>query len=647
MIEEPPWVMRAAGKAVEKCRRQRLACWDVLDFPPQVPDPGPQTDSAERQLSWNRARGTRPFADPDTRSPSRLLAWLLRQQTPALAVSAVLSAAEWLPGALAPYLTGRVIDEAIVGDDPDRLATLSLLLVANLLVAVAATVLGHTVVVRTWLVAIYGVVKLVDRKSIQLGHVLPRRVATGEVLSVAGSDANDLGSLTEIVPRMIGALSASVLIGGLVFSMSRQLGLVLLLTAPLVALLGMPLLGPLQRREETARARTSDLTSRAVDIVAGLRVLRGIGGERTFSRGYAEQSRRTRDAAVSAGRWQAAVDSTSVLSSGLFLVALTWLGARQVVSGDLTVGALITLFGWAIYLVWPIRSVFELAQRWVRCSVAAGKAIALLREHPPWRLSGGAARRQARGDLVDSRSRLVVRPGRFLAVVSAVPEEASAVADRLGRYLPDTSGKDDAALLATSRWGVTWGGIDLADVELDEVRERILVSDSGSEVFAGTLQSAIDPHTRLSVEEATHALHAAAADDVLAGLDGGWQGRIDERGRGLSGGQRQRVVLARALALEPEVLVLVEPTSAVDAHTEAAIAARIAAYRRGRTTVVATVSPLLLHHVDHVALLSDGVVVAEGRHEDLLRDEPRYRSVVARALDGPDGRPSVDREERR
>ncbi|WP_295702735.1 ABC transporter ATP-binding protein, partial [Lapillicoccus sp.] len=194
---------------------------------------------------------------------------------------------------------------------------------------------------------------------------------------------------------------------------------------------------------------------------------------------------------------------------------------------------------------------------------------------------------------------------------------------------------------ARRRWGVTVGGVDLSEVPLAQVRERILVSDASPHVFAGTLREAVDPHGSLSREDAEQALHAAAAEDVFDSLPGGWQGELEERGRGLSGGQRQRLVLTRALALDPEVLVLVEPTSAVDAHTEARIAERLGAFRSGRTTVVMTASPLLLHHADDIVLLEDGRATARGRHADLLQESAAYRAVVVRGdSDGDPAEPA-------
>jgi ABC-type multidrug transport system fused ATPase/permease subunit len=128
-------------------------------------------------------------------------------------------------------------------------------------------------------------------------------------------------------------------------------------------------------------------------------------------------------------------------------------------------------------------------------------------------------------------------------------------------------------------------------------------------------------------------LRVAAAEDVFAGSHGGWQGRIDESGRGLSGGQRQRVVLARVLGLDPQILILVDPTSAVDAHTEALIAERLVVHRRGKTTIVATVSPLLLHHADRVAFMVDKQIIAYGTHEELLQTNPNY--AAGAPLDEP------------
>jgi ABC-type multidrug transport system fused ATPase/permease subunit len=158
-----------------------------------------------------------------------------------------------------------------------------------------------------------------------------------------------------------------------------------------------------------------------------------------------------------------------------------------------------------------------------------------------------------------------------------------------------------------------------------------VVSHAETALFSGVLRRQVDIRGR-GAEAVAAALWTASADDVLDALPGGLDALVAERGRSFSGGQRQRLVLARALAADPEVLVLVEPTSAVDAHTEARIADRLVEHRAGRTTVVTTTSPLLLDRVDQVAFLSEGRVVAVGTHRDLLRDQPEYRAVVTREM---------------
>lgn len=621
----------------------------MQDYPPRIATFFTGTDDA-------------PTPDPDTRSPAAFLRWVLGRQKALIALSSLCYALWFLPMTLGPWIFGRAVDEGIVGGSERALAGWAALLLLVVVIGGVFGIVSHTLVVRSWLVSLYGTLEMVTRKVAQMGHVLPRRSPTGEVLSVASSDSDEFGALTEILARTVGQLVSYLTVAFIVLTMSWQLGLLTLVAAPLLVGAALPLLRPLHRRQQVERSRTSELTSLATDIVAGLRILRGIGGEQTFGANYARQSQSARRAGISAGIWQAAVEAVGVLFSGLFLVSLVWLGTRQVREGALSVGELITFLGYGLFMVGPIRTFFEFVQKGTRSLVSARKAIAIFEQRPPWRDPAQPVALDGSAALHDSASGLTVEPGRLTVVVSAVPEQSAALADRLGRYLPaDTEpvpaeGEEAArgraarqaraaralerariAALDEERagndWGVTLGGVDLARAGLDDVRRQVLVSDTGSQLFAGTLQDAVDPHGRLTREQAEHALRVANAEDVYDALPEGWQGELDERGRGLSGGQRQRVVLARAVAADPPVLVLVEPTSAVDAHTEARIAERVAVTRSGRTTVVMTVSPLWLHHADHVVLLHDGTVVAEGAHADLLAGNDDYRRVVARALD--------------
>jgi ABC-type multidrug transport system fused ATPase/permease subunit len=220
----------------------------------------------------------------------------------------------------------------------------------------------------------------------------------------------------------------------------------------------------------------------------------------------------------------------------------------------------------------------------------------------------------------------VVRPGLVTAIAAATPEDAVAIADRLGRY---------------SDGEVTLSGVPLRELDRATVRAQILVAEHDARLFSGRLRAELTAGRPAHRGPATDrqiaaALHAASADDVVAALPEGLDAMVADRGREFSGGQQQRLRLARALLADPPILVLVEPTSAVDAHTEAQIAARLGAGRRAlpadapRTTVIFTTSPLVLDRVDQVSYVEAGKVVATGTHHELMDSVPRYAATVTR-----------------
>lgn len=158
----------------------------------------------------------------------------------------------------------------------------------------------------------------------------------------------------------------------------------------------------------------------------------------------------------------------------------------------------------------------------------------------------------------------------------------------------------------------TWGGARLTDWDRRALRRHILLADHDAHLFAGPLRTVLSGRTDPPDGAVRRALEAAAATDIADALPDGLDSHLDDQARDVSGGQRQRLRLARALLAGPEVLLLVEPTSALDAHTEAAVAARLAAHRRGRTTLVVTTSPLVLAQADEVVHLEDGRAGARG-----------------------------------
>jgi ABC-type multidrug transport system fused ATPase/permease subunit len=559
-----------------------------------------------------------PVADPgvpDARSPTRYLWWVARNQGRPLFIGIGYATVSWLGQALMPAAIGKGID-ALTARDTGALAAWSLGLFALGVVQAFTGIMRHRLAVFCWLSAAYRTVQVTTRQATRLGATLPKLLSTGEVVSVGNSDIAHIGNSMDILLRGTGAVVAIVTVGVILVTTSPPLGLVVLVGVPVMAAAIGPLLRPLHQRQHRHRDLQGDLATRGADIVAGLRVLRGIGGEQVFAGRYREESQRVRHAGVRVASVESTIEGAQVLLPGLLIAVVTWLGARFALDGRITAGQLVSFYGYAVFLIGPLRTLTEAADRLTRGHVAARRVIRILNLEPE--IADDGTGDTEGGDLVDAESGVIVRQGQVTALAAAAPEDAVAIADRLGRYAPGE---------------VTFEGTPLGEMPVAEVRRRILVADNNARLFTGPLRDQLDVTGTAGEETIRRALRAASAEDIVEGLPEGLDAHVAEAGREFSGGQQQRLRLARALVADPEVLILVEPTSAVDAHTEARIAEHLAKTRLGRTTLVCTTSPLVLDRADHVLYVEDGKVRAEGAHRELLAGEPRYAATVTRGED--------------
>ena len=609
-----------------------------------------------------------PLPQPPSIGAGALLRWLLRRATVPVALATLAACTSNIIQATVPAFLGQALDAGIENGLNARVWGIgALLLVLFVVYAVGDTMLSNFGV-AAWMRTAFDVDRLAGRQVSATGADLSRQVSTGEVATIIASDAEYLGNLIEYLPALLGAAASFIVVAVLMLRTSVSLGLVVILGMPLVAAIVTLVIRPLQKRQAVQREAQSAVTTITTDTVAGLRILRGIGGEDVFARRYREASQELRRRGVEVASSQATLMTLQVLLPGLFAAIVVWIAARMAVSGSLTPGGLITFYGYTAYLSWPLWVFTNSVQDYTRAIVGARRLSRLLEVTPAAgslveRLDlDPAAARPVSGDLVDTGSGLRLEEGRMTALVCPDPEVSAELATRLGRF-------------TDSGPTVTLAGRPLATMPLGQVRASIVVSGATAQLFTGTLREALDVRggpdpqpagvtdlVRAEAERTTgadvdqqvraqereapgddrllEAIEIADAGDVLTSLSEGLAGMITEKGRSLSGGQRQRVALARALLTEAPALVLIEPTSALDSHTEARVAARVHRARAGRTTVVVTASPLVLEACDEVVFLdSSGAEVLRSTHRELMAmarsgdaQAADYRAVVSRAL---------------
>lgn len=551
---------------------------------------------------------------PDMRTVPKFLWWIGKKQKKIVLTGTFFGIVNLLCVALMPGVLGRgiqaIADEA---NDQLRIAVISALALGSL--QAAAGILRHRRAVGSWISAATRLQQLVARKAVDLGADLPRLVSTGEVSAINSNDVERVARVYDLIPRLSGAIVSFFVVSVLLINSSPTLGLMVIIGVPLLGLAIGPIIKPLQNRESAQREKLSESSALAADTVAGLRILRGIGGEETFLNRFRIASQNVRAAAVRTAKMRALLDGLQVILPGSLVVGVIYVGGNLVSRGELKVGELLAFYGYSAFLMIPLQILTESAQRLTSGTVAARRVMKLL----------SVERVQSYGTLdfpqnfkviKDSKSGLEIRSNTFLGVVCDNSLVADELVDRLGGYL-------DADQVAVD-------GCSFENISRDELRRNIYAQEKEPAILSGTVESLFQVSNSGRVHM-SDAIESASAIDILDSLEGdGYSAEVVERGRTLSGGQRQRLALARTLFVDALILILDDPTSAVDAHTEARIAQRLKNTRKGQTTVVFTNSPLLLDHTDQVALVVEGKVITVGNHFELLKQNDDYRRLVVR-----------------
>ncbi|HET9410826.1 MAG TPA: ABC transporter ATP-binding protein [Candidatus Dormibacteraeota bacterium] len=383
--------------------------------------------------------------------------------------------------------------------------------------------------------------------------------------------------------------------------------------------------------------QSGDLTTIIEEMATGVRIIKAFGRMPLMQKRFDDQSRLLRQSNVEAIRERAKLWTQLTLLPNLSLAVVLMLGGYNVIHGTLTVGGLVAFMNFVFMLTWPMDAIGWVLSMSEECQTASERLNEVFDSRPDIADRAGAramerctGRIELRGvgfkypksdDWILRDFNLTVEPGETVGIVG-----------RTG------AGKTTQAYLVPRLYDVTEGqvlidGVDVRDLHLSSLRSHIGVAFEDPILFSASVhENLVMGRPVVSDEELKRALDVAQATFVWD-LPWGLETRVGEQGYTLSGGQRQRLALARAVLGRPQVLVLDDPLSSVDVHTEAVIEEALARVLEGVTGLLVVHRPSTLALADRVALVDGGTVTAVGTHTSLMRSNDLYRALLSQEYD--------------
>lgn len=463
-----------------------------------------------------------------------------------------------------------------------------------------------------------------------------RSYHSGDVLSRALLDTQVVH--THLLVGLVDLLgTTATLLGtvGMLFVLQWRLAAVTLVVLPLLALVTRRFGAEIQRASARAQSQIAELANRVRDVVAGARIVRAFVQEGREEARFAEENRRLLRAQLRMSRLVAWEVCAITMATASGLVVFAWLGTRFVASGWMSAGSLVAFIAYVALAIEPGANLTRMYAGIRQAQAALDRIEEVLRvplqEDPP----GSRDLTGPLGPIAYEDVWLAYEPGRWaLRGVTFRIERG----ERVALVGPSGAGKTSVVNLLLrfydpTRGRITIGGVDLREVRVTSLRRRIAYVPQEPVLFAGTVRENIAyGRPEATMDEIVRAAVAANADEFIRALPRGYETELAEAAQNLSGGQRQRLSIARALLIDPELIILDEATSSLDAASEAAVQEAIERLLRGRTAIVIAHRLSTIRNADRILVLREGRVVAEGTYEELVRDSGTFRTLVAAQL---------------